>query len=191
MLAGPESLAGGNDEVDRVGVRRMVGRMDMEAPRADRGDALLTFGNPVGVGNLFGDKIGRIASEQRRDGLMIGGGRLVRQPRFEQPVVGMLLVDLAGGEDDIGVPVGHEFLGRQRRFGDRLGDFGTQFPASGHSSPRSRPAWRRSCWAARRARRIRSVWRSLPVRPPGPGECRPEDRARPDCRDNRPPSPCR
>ena len=189
VLSGPESLAGGDDEIDRVRIRRIIGRMDVETPGPDRRHALLAFGYPVGLGHLLGHKIGRAAIEQCGDRAAIGSLGFARQPGFEQPVVGMLLVDLAGGEDDVRVPVGRQFLRRQRGLSDRFRDFDRQLPASGHSSPRSRRAWRRSCWRAHPARRIRSALRSLQAPPRGRAEYRRGGPVRHGFPDNRPPSP--
>jgi hypothetical protein len=109
VLAGAERLARRNREVAHPGLvqRRMVGGVDMEPPGADRLEPLLAHGDPVGFGQFFDGELWRFARKQRGHGGFVGLGRFAWQPRFEPPVVGAVLGDLAPGDDDLRIPFGH------------------------------------------------------------------------------------
>ena len=150
MLAGAEGLAGWDHIVTQAGLieRRMLGRVDMKAPGADRFEPGLAGGQPIGFGQLLGGELRRGPGEQCSQRGLVGLRRFARQPRFKLPVVGAVLSHFAPGQHNFVIPVGGIFVGQQRPFDHRARGIGDQFPAhlgavslARRLASRSRPAW--------------------------------------------------
>ena len=132
VLPGAEGLAGGNGEIHHPCIGGMIRRADMEAARADRLDAFLAFGHPVGFGHLLDRQGWCIAIEQGGDASELSLLRLMFQIDLDRPFFRAIICHFHAGDDPFRRPVDRVFVRDQCRPGDILGNFRNDLPAISH-----------------------------------------------------------
>ena len=142
VLPGPEGLTGGDYEIDQFGVGLVVGRADVEPSRADRVDAFLAFGHPVGLGQFLDGEFRRPVLEQRGDPRHFLFTGSVIEIDLEGPFVGQVVGHLHPGDHPVRRPVERVFMRDERGLGDGLRNLGIDLPGVSHPLPP--PAARRA-----------------------------------------------